>query len=483
VVGFHFYTLYVKGIFVTNFPSDFRWGAATAAYQIEGAAYEDGRGLSIWDTFCKIPGKVHNGESGDIACDHYHRFVEDIALMKSLGLKNYRLSLSWPRLFPNGDEVREERGFAFYDQLINTLLTAGITPLVTLYHWDLPQALEDKGGWVNRATVDAFGKYASAVAEHFGDRVKAFSPINEPWVVAWLGYGIGYHAPGRSSRAEAFAAAHHTVIAHATAANAMRAVRTDLKIGPVLNQGNYIADDPTDANLTHMRDFFDAYHNRFWIDAFFHGRYPAILMEKCGEDLSSVIRPGDMELAQVKNDFLGINYYNDSRVGLAKEKTETATSKTLETDDAPRDLPALFGFTVDGEYPGEKTDMGWPITPDGLRNLLVRWKTELGDRCPDLYVTENGCAYGDEPGADGQVHDEKRITYLKAHISSIAKAIEQGAPVKGYYQWSFMDNFEWALGYAKRFGLVHVDYKTQKRTPKDSANWYAEVIATNGENL
>ena len=468
---------------MAQFPVDFRWGVATAAYQVEGAAYEDGRGLSIWDTFCKTPGKVHNGESGDVACDHYHRYLDDIAVMKSLGLKNYRLSLSWPRLFPHGDENREERGFAFYDKLIDALLEAGITPLVTLYHWDLPQALEDKGGWVNRGTVNAFEKYATAVAEHFGDRVKSFSPINEPWVVAWLGYGIGYHAPGRANRAEAFAAAHHTVMAHAVAANAMRAVRSDLKIGPVLNQGNYIADDPSDPSLSHMRDFFDAYHNRFWIDAFFHGSYPEILMNTYGDELRAVILPGDMELAQSKNDFLGINFYNDSRVGLAKELGATNSKKTLEKDDAPRDLPALFGFAVDGEFPGEKTDMGWPITPDGLRNLLVRWKTELGDRCPDLYVTENGCAYGDEPGADGEVHDNKRISYLQAHVLSIAKALEQGAPVKGYYQWSFMDNFEWALGYAKRFGIVHVDYKSQKRTPKNSAHWYAEVIATNGANL
>ncbi len=468
---------------MANFPVDFRWGAATAAYQIEGAAYEDGRGASIWDTFCKTPGKVHNGESGDVACDHYHRFLDDIQMMKDLGLKNYRFSFSWPRLFPKGDEVREERGFAFYDKLINALLEAGITPLATLYHWDLPQALEDKGGWVNRETVDAFGKYATAVAEHFGDRIKSFSPINEPWVVAWLGYGIGYHAPGRASRAEAFAVAHHTVVAHAVAANAMRAVRSDLKIGPVLNQGNYIPDDANNPELAHIADFFDAYHNRFWIDAFFHGKYPEVIMEKYGSEMNAVILPGDMELAQAKNDFIGINYYNDSRVGLPKSDGGSKPSGTLEKDDAPRDIPGLFGFVVDGEFPGEKTDMGWPLTPDGIRNLLVRWKNELGDRCPDLYITENGCAYGDEPGADGEVHDVKRIAYLNNHITSIAKAIEQGAPVKGYYQWSLMDNFEWALGYQMRFGIVHVDYQTQKRTPKGSAKWYSEVIRTNGADL
>ena len=468
---------------MANFPADFKWGVAAASYQIEGAAYEDGRGLSIWDTFSKTPGKVHNGESGDVACDHYHRYLEDIEMMKNLGVKHYRLSFAWPRLFPNGDEVREERGFAFYDRLIDALLEARITPLGTLYHWDLPQALEDKGGWVNRETVDAFEKYATAVGEHFGDRVKSFSPINEPWVVAWLGYGIGYHAPGRASRAEAFAVAHHTVIGHAVATNALRAVRSDLKIGPVLNQTNFICDDLSNPDLAHMHDFFDAYQNRFWMDAFFHGKYPDVIMEKYADELNAVIKPGDMELAQVKNDFIGINYYSDGRIGLPKEQGPSKPSGTLELDDAPRDIPALFGFELDGEFPGEKTDMGWPITPDGIRNLLVRWKRELGDRCPDLYITENGCAYGDEPGADGEVHDDKRTAYLKSHITAIGRAIAEGAPVKGYYQWSLMDNFEWALGYEKRFGIVHVNYTTQKRTPKDSAKWYSEVMRTNGADL
>jgi beta-glucosidase len=467
---------------MAKFPVDFRWGAATAAYQVEGAAYEDGRGLSIWDTFCKVPGNVHLNDSGDVACDHYHRFLDDIAMMKKLGLKSYRFSFSWTRMFPNGDDVREERGFAFYDKLINALLEAGIIPLATLYHWDLPQTLQDKGGWVNRDTVDAFGKYATAIAEHFGDRVKDFLPINEPWVVAWLGYGIGIHAPGHKSRQEAFAAAHHTVIAHAVATNAMRAVRSDLKIGPVLNQGNYVPDDATNSVLAHAADMFDAYHNRFWIDAFFHGTYPEILMKEFSADLNAVIKPGDMQLAQVKNDFIGINFYNDTRIGLPiPNPSIDPDSRELET--AGVFLPGLLGLDVDTEPHGELTEMGWPLTPDGIRKLLVRWKTELGDRCPDLYITENGCAYGNEPGPDGAVHDDKRIEYLKNHISAVGRAIAEGAPVKGYYQWSLMDNFEWALGYAKRFGIVHVDYQTQKRTPKDSAHWYSNVIKTNGIEL
>jgi beta-glucosidase len=238
-----------------------------------------------------------------------------------------------------------------------------------------------------------------------------------------------------------------------------------------------------DPQLAHMQDFFDAYHNRFWMEAFFHGKYPQVIMDKYADELNAVIKPGDMELVQVKNDVLGINYYNDGRVGHPKDSGPSKPSATLEKDDAPRDIPALFDFELDGEFPGEKTDMGWPITPDGIRNLLVRWTRELGDRCPDLYITENGCAYDDEPGADGEVHDERRISYLNKHLVSIAKAIEEGAPLKGYYQWSLMDNFEWALGYAKRFGIVHVNYETQKRTVKDSAKWYSEVIKTNGANL
>ena len=241
-----------------NFPNNFLWGAATAAYQVEGAAAEDGRGLSIWDTFSHTPGKTHNGDSGDIACDMYHRYPADIEIMRGLRIKGYRLSISWSRLFPNGDEVREERGFAFYDNLINELLSQGITPYITLYHWDLPQALEDKGGWRSRETIDAFGKYAAAVAKHYGDRVKHFAPINEPWCVAWLGHGLGVHAPGITDRATAFKVAHHTVLAHATAVNAMRAVRSDLKIGPVLNQANYPADDPSDPVQARASAILDA---------------------------------------------------------------------------------------------------------------------------------------------------------------------------------------------------------------------------------
>lgn len=451
-----------------SFPTNFLWGAATAAYQVEGAAAEDGRGLSIWDTFSHTPGKTDNGDSGDVACDMYHRYPADIEIMHGLGIKGYRLSISWSRLFPNGDEVREERGFAFYDNLINNLLAQGITPYITLYHWDLPQALEDKGGWRSRETVAAFGKYAAAVAAHFGDRVKHFAPINEPWCVAWLGHGLGVHAPGISDRATAFKVAHHTVIAHATAVNAMRAVRSDLKIGPVLNQANYPADDPSDPVQAHASAILDAVQNRWWMDAIFYGKYPEILVEEFGSEFLDAILPGDMELAQTPNDWLGINYYFDTRVGASD------SAKTVEFDNS-----ALLGLTIDSTPVGELTDMGWPITPQGLSGMLVRWHKEFGERLPQIFITENGCAYPDGPDQNGKINDQRRISYLDKHLNALLDAIAQGVNIGGYFQWSLLDNFEWSLGYQKRFGIVHVDYNTQKRTPKESAHWYSEVIKAN----
>ncbi len=452
-----------------NFPTNFLWGAATAAYQVEGAAAEDGRGLSIWDTFSHTPGKTDNGDSGDVACDMYHRYPADIEIMHGLGIKGYRLSISWSRLFPNGDEVREERGFAFYDNLINNLLAQGITPYITLYHWDLPQALEDKGGWRSRETVAAFGKYAAAVAEHYGDRVKHFAPINEPWCVAWLGHGLGVHAPGIADRSTAFKVAHHTVIAHATAVNAMRAVRGDLKIGPVLNQANYPADDPSDPVQSHASAILDAVQNRWWMDAIFYGKYPEILIEEFGSEFLDAILPGDMEIAQTPNDWLGINYYFDTRVGASD------AAKTVQFDNS-----ALLGLTIDSTPVGELTDMGWPITPEGLSGMLIRWHKEFGNRLPQIFITENGCAYPDGPDHNGKVIDQRRISYLDKHLNALLDAIAAGVNIGGYFQWSLLDNFEWSLGYQKRFGIVHVDYNTQKRTPKESAHWYAGVINTNG---
>jgi beta-glucosidase len=457
---------------MTHFPEGFIWGAATSSYQIEGAAYQDGRGLSIWDTFCKTPGKVANGDTGDVANDHYHRYLEDIALMKEIGINSYRFSFAWPRIFPGGDGVREDRGFAFYDRLIDALLEAGIEPLATLYHWDLPQALQDKGGWVNRDIVQAFADYSTTVVEHFGDRVKKFSPINEPWVVAWLGYGIGIHAPGIKDRKSAFAAAHHTVLAHAASTKAMRAVRSDILTGPVLNQANSVADDPHNPIQKRALDIADAHQNRFWMDAFMYGKYPQILLDEYGDELGSVIREGDMQEAMVKNDFIGINYYFDNYIHTSKDGNVQSNS-----------IAGLFDLAIDETAPGPLTDMGWPLTPSGLTNLLVRWYKEHGEKLPDLYITENGCAYDEGISADGKCHDHRRIDYLQRHLSAVSDAIAQGSPVKGYYQWSLMDNFEWALGYEKRFGIVYVDFDTQERTIKDSGYWYSNQIATNGRDI
>lgn len=455
-----------------SFPADFIWGAATSSYQIEGATQEDGRGASIWDTFSKTPGKVAHGDTGDVANDHYRRYPQDIALMKDLSLQGYRFSFAWPRMFPLGDVAREERGFDFYDRLIDSLLEAGIEPLATLYHWDLPQALQDTGGWVNRDIVSRFADYSMAVVERFGDRVKKFTPINEPWVVAWLGHGIGIHAPGIMDRASAFAAAHHTVLAHAASTNAMRAVRSDILTGPVLNQANYVPDDVNESFQAHTAEVLDAVQNRFWMDAFMYGSYPEILLREFGAELSAVIKEGDLQAATVKNDFIGINFYFDSRVGAEVEGLDQWHS-----------ISSLFGVVSDETPRGPLTDTGWPLTPEGLENLLVRWHKEHGDKLPDLYITENGVAYGDGPDAEARIKDFRRIDYLRTHLKAISKAIDQGAPVKGYYQWSLMDNFEWALGYEKRFGIIYVDFDTQERIIKDSGYWYRDQIRNNGKNI
>jgi beta-glucosidase len=341
-----------------------------------------------------------------------------------------------------------------------------------LYHWDLPQALQDKGGWVNRDIVNYFADYSTAVVERFGDRVKKFSPINEPWVVAWLGHGIGIHAPGILDRRASFAAAHHTVLTHAASTNAMRAVRSDILTGPVLNQANHVADDPSDPVQAKAADIGDAHQNRFWMDAIMHGTYPQILIDTYGDELTSVIKDGDMQAAQVKNDFIGINYYFDNRIG-----------KSLGGKPEWHSISGLFGFDIDETPKGPLTDMGWPLTPDGLENLLVRWHKEHGDKLPPMYITENGVAYGEGPDASGRVADQRRIDYLQTHLKAVSNAIAQGAPVKGYYQWSLMDNFEWALGYDKRFGIVHVDFETQKRIIKDSGYWYRDQIKNNGQAI
>ena len=454
------------------FPKDFLWGAATSAYQIEGAADSDGRGPSIWDTFCATPGKVLNGDSGKVANDHYHLYREDIALMKSLGIQAYRFSISWTRLFPAGDEVRNEAGFDFYNKLIDELIANGIEPVCTLYHWDLPQPLQDLGGWASRSVLEPFEKYATAVAEAFGDRITMFTPINEPWVMSWLGYGMGEQAPGIKDYGQAIAASHHTIVAHNRALRAIKAVRPNALVGPVLSQTHPDIDDISDPKQMRAAALVDAHQNLFWMDGIFKGTYPDLIWEVFGEHLEKLVQPGDLDV--VENDWLGVNYYFNSRIG----------------HEVPADHPTRLrmvdewlGYAVEGASVGHLTDMGWPITPYGLGDLLARWHREYGDLIGPMYVTENGVAYQDEPGPDGEVHDSRRTEYINDHLKSIESAIARGADVRGFFQWSLMDNFEWAAGFGMRFGIVHVDYKTQKRTIKDSAKFYAEVIKNNGANL
>ena len=390
-----------------GFPKDFNWGVATSSYQIEGAAFEAGRGESIWDRFCATPGKLANSEDGLIACDHYHRYPEDIQIMKQLGVSTYRFSIAWPRLFPNGDDVREERGFDFYNKLIDELLANGIVPMPTLYHWDLSQPLQDKGGWANRDTVAAFSKYAAAAVEAFGDRVDKWLTLNEPWCVTWLGYMNGVHAPGVKNLDHALAAAHHTALAHAEASRAMRAVRSDLKIGLALNMTNYRLDDESDSSLAELGDLMDAQLNRWWIDAFLNGTYPKVLMDFHEERLSNIIQPGDLDKLKVQTDFMGVNYYSDSFIGLPRE------------EDKPLIEEGLFPFPhrMNGSAPAPYTDMGWPVTPQGLEDLLLRIARDWPE-IQDIAITENGAAYDEEPDSDGVVNDARRVEYLESHLAT-----------------------------------------------------------------
>ncbi|MEY3845840.1 MAG: hypothetical protein RJA66_107 [Actinomycetota bacterium] len=455
-----------------GFPKDFNWGVATSSYQIEGAAFEDGRGESIWDRFCATPGKVANAENGLVACDHYHRIEEDVQIMKKLGVTTYRFSIAWPRLFPKGDEVREERGFDFYDRLINELLENGIKPVPTLYHWDLPQPLQDKGGWANRETVDAFAKYAAAAVEAYGDRVHEWITLNEPWCVTWLGYMSGVHAPGVQNLDDAMAAAHHTALAHAEATRAMREVRDDLRIGLALNMTTYRIEDESDKDLAELGELLDAQLNRWWIEAFLKGSYPESLMTFHEARLAKIIQPGDLAKLKVQTDFLGVNYYSDAFVGLPRP------------EDKPLVEEGLFPFPhrMNGSAPEPHTDMGWPVTPQGLEELLLRIAIEWPE-IEDIAITENGAAYDYEPDETGEVNDVRRVEYLLSHLAAAGRAIQKGAPLKSYYAWSLMDNFEWAEGYNKRFGLVHVNFKTLERTIKNSGVAYSQVIAASSRAL
>jgi beta-glucosidase len=462
-----------------TFPADFRWGAATAAYQIEGAVAQGGRTPSIWDTFAHTPGATANGDNGDVAVDHYHRFREDVALMAELGLTAYRFSVAWPRITP---QVTAERlgpvnpeGLAFYSDLVDALLAAGISPAVTLYHWDLPQALEDAGGWTARATAERFGEYAEVVAGALGDRVPMFTTLNEPWCSAYLGYGSGVHAPGRTDGAAALTAVHHLNLAHGLATAAIRRVAPAAQVAVTLNLA-WVRPETSSAADADAARKVDGLQNRVFLDPILHGRYPADVQA----DTASVtdwgfVHPGDLEVISAPLDALGLNYYSPTPV------RRWTRERPKENADGHGDSAASPWVAADDvefpRRPGPYTDMGWTIDPRGLTELLLR----LADERPglSLLVTENGAAFADAVGPDGRVADLDRVEYLRTHLAAVHAAIAAGAPVDGYYVWSLMDNFEWAWGYDKRFGIVHVDYATQQRTPKASAAYYAEVIRNN----
>ncbi len=435
------------------FPADFLWGAATAAFQIEGATGEDGRGRSIWDTFCDTPGRVRNGDTGEIAADHYHRWREDVALMAELGLRSYRFSVAWPRVQPGGSGPANQRGLDFYRRLVDELLGQGIEPWVTLYHWDLPDELEQAGGWPVRETAERFAEYADLTAAALGDRVRFWTTMNEPWCSAFLGYSGGEHAPGRHEPAASVAAAHHLLLGHGLAVEALRGRGAD-QVGITLNLYPITPADAHPAVLDAARRV-DGLHNRLFLDPVLRGSYP----DDVREDLAAVTgfdfeRPGDAATIAAPLDLLGVNYYTRLRVSTS----------------------ALPGAAVVTTLPpeGDSTAMGWGVDADGLAETLRRVTREYGDI--PLYVTENGAAYDDEPTDDGDVHDEDRTAYLAGHIEGCAGAIAEGVPLRGYFVWSLLDNFEWAHGYGKRFGIVHVDYATQERRVKASGRWYADFI-------
>ncbi|MGW0476272.1 GH1 family beta-glucosidase [Streptomyces coeruleorubidus] len=463
-----------------EFPAGFFFGAATASYQIEGAYDEDGRGPSIWDTFCREPGRVADGATGDVACDHYHRYREDIALLRELGVDSYRFSIAWPRIQPAGSGPANAAGLDFYDRLVDELLASGISPAATLYHWDLPQALEDRGGWRVRETAERFAEYAGVVAVRLGDRVDRWITLNEPFCSAFVGYAAGAHAPGAREGRGALAAVHHLLVGHGLAVRALRAAGAR-EVGITLNPDRLLPATDSPADLAAVRRV-GTLHNDVWFEPLFAGRYPEHETETWGELLpggdGSYRLDGDLDLIGAPLDFVGINYYRPITVSDAPYRDADPATRTAV------DVRAEETWRDDVRH----TTMGWPVVPHTFTDLLV----DLAGRypaLPPLLITENGSAEADTVGADGRVHDVERVDYLHSHLDALAAALRAGVDVRGYYVWSLLDNFEWARGYGQRFGIVRVDYDTQTRTPKDSYRWYQRLIAahrartTPGEDL
>ncbi|MFB9473433.1 GH1 family beta-glucosidase [Nonomuraea salmonea] len=429
----------------------FLWGTATAAYQIEGATGEDGRGPSIWDTFAREPGRTRDGHTGDVACDHYHRWREDVALMADLGVNAYRFSIAWPRVLPDGAGQVNGRGLDFYDRLVDALLAAGVQPVPTLFHWDLPQALEDRGGWLNRDVAELFADYAGVVAARLADRVPLWITLNEPFVHMAFGYAMGLHAPGHALMTGALPAAHHQLLAHGRAVAALRAAGAR----QVALTNNCTPVWPASSREQDVRaaEAYDILHNRLFTDPVLTGAYPDLSAYTGDLDF---VRDGDLETVSAPIDALGVNYYNPTRIA-------------APTDEG---LP----FTDAGITGHPTTAFGWPVVPDGLRELLTGLKSRYGAALPPILVTENGCSQPDVPGPDGTIDDAGRIAFLDGHIAALRRAMDEGVDVRGYFVWSLIDNFEWAEGYHQRFGLVHVDHATQRRTPKRSYHWYRDFL-------
>ena len=446
------------------FPKSFLWGAATASYQVEGAWQADGKGESIWDRFAHTPGKILNGSHGDIACDFYNRYQQDVQLMKQLGLQAYRFSIAWSRILPKGRGQVNQPGIDYYNRLVDALLDAGITPFVTLYHWDLPQALEDEGGWVARSTAEAFVEYTGVISRALGDRVQYWATHNEPAVAAWVGHMMGEHAPGYHDIARAIVASHHLLLSHGWAVPVLRQNVPEAKVGIALNINWTMpaSESPLDKDIARAND---GRWVRWFTDPLYGRGYPQDVIQdfhKIGAapDVLNCVLPGDLDAVAAPTDFLGINYYTRF---LAHGQDKDSHPSTLPTAE---------------RTPGNWTEMNWEVYPEGLTKMLVRIHTEYNPAV--IHITENGASYSTSPGEDGRVHDNHRLTYYRLHLEAAYKALEEGVPLMGYFAWSLMDNFEWSFGYSQRFGLIWVDFKTQERILKDSAYWYRDVILHNG---
>lgn len=447
-----------------SFPKNFQWGTATSAYQIEGAVDEDGRAPSIWDEFAHRPGIIKDGDTGDVACDHYHLWKQDLALMKELGCQAYRFSIAWPRILPNGSGKINQPGIDFYNRLIDELLRLEITPFLTLYHWDLPTAIPN--AWLNRDVIHAFAEFSAVAARAFGDRVKNWITLNEPLCSAYMGYTWGQHAPGITDPYKGLLVSHHLNLAHGLSVKAIRQNCVDAEIGIAVNPMAIYpkTDSEADRRLVHMMDGFS---NRWFLDPLYKGAYPMdILQTYVAQGIlpstqPDFIQPGDMEIASVPFDFLGINYY--TRQVYHHPEGQPFSQALMQHLPAPAD---------------RQTEMGWEIYPQGLTDLLLRLSQDYHPR--KMYITENGASYTDQLDASGRIIDQRRIDYFISHLEAVHKAIQAGAPVEGYFAWSFMDNFEWKHGYSQRFGLVDVNFETQKRTPRESAYWFSRVIKENG---